>query len=453
MFLLASSNSYAATYYLDPINGSANGDGTKDAPFGSLESVVKAKLIQSQQWQKPYTKESQLTPKNPDAPIKAGDTLILLDGFHGNIKLWGYINSDYITIDGGTADNAKLGSISFRGSSKWRLQNLSLSPFHHPDYDPSISKKIKTIIDVNSRSAHGPSSDFEILNNEVFSLDNINDWSAEDWVNNASSGISIGAKNVRVSGNLVRNIRFGITAGGSHIRVQNNQIINFSGDAMRGLSDDSVFEYNIIANGFKVDNNHDDGFQSFTNTKGFEPISRVTIRNNQFFYDLNHPNKDLISNYQGIGCFDGFFNDWRVENNLLQINHWHGITFKGANNTKIINNTVVDANPNDERKPWIQITPQKKSQGGESGTDNIVRNNIAWVNNIGSGIITDHNIDPNQYQLKEFFISPDNHNFSLRNSPLLVNKGAKEQSPKMDIKGLKRGKNPDLGAFEFRKSN
>ena len=31
----------------------------------------------------------------------------------------------------------------------------------------------------------------------------------------------------------------------------------------------------------------------------------------------------------GIGCFDGMFVDWVVENNVIITDHWHGITFAG----------------------------------------------------------------------------------------------------------------------------
>ena len=35
--------------------------------------------------------------KNPGAPVKAGDTLILRSGFHGEIVAIEYYNDDYIT--------------------------------------------------------------------------------------------------------------------------------------------------------------------------------------------------------------------------------------------------------------------------------------------------------------------------------------------------------------------
>jgi parallel beta-helix repeat protein len=47
---------------------------------------------------------------------------------------------------------------------------------------------------------------------------------------------------------------------------------------------------------------------------------------------------------QDIGCFDGFFDGWVVENNVVITDHWHGISFYGMKNSRIVNNTVIDVN-------------------------------------------------------------------------------------------------------------
>ena len=45
---------------------------------------------------------------------------------------------------------------------------------------------------------------------------------------------------------------------------------------------------------------------------------------------------------QAIGCFDGWFVNWVVENNVIITDHWHGITFLGMRDSRIVNNTVID---------------------------------------------------------------------------------------------------------------
>ena len=63
-------------------------------------------------------------------------------------------------------------------------------------------------------------------------------------------------------------------------------------------------------------------------------------------FDANYedPNQPFRGTLQGLGCFDGFYIDWVIENNLVVTDHWHGISLCGAVNCRIVNNTVVDAN-------------------------------------------------------------------------------------------------------------
>ena len=48
------------------------------------------------------------------------------------------------------------------------------------------------------------------------------------------------------------------------------------------------------------------------------------------FINFENPNQPLKGTLQGIGCFDGFFVDWVVENNVVVTNHWHGISFSAC---------------------------------------------------------------------------------------------------------------------------
>jgi hypothetical protein len=58
---------------------------------------------------------------------------------------------------------------------------------------------------------------------------------------------------------------------------------------------------------------------------------------------------------------------WVVENNVVLTDHWHGISFYGARNLRIVNN-AVDPGP-----PWIMVTAHK---GGTPSRDTLVRNNL-----------------------------------------------------------------------------
>ena len=141
-------------------------------------------------------------------------------------------------------------------------------------------------------------------------------------------------------------MNFGISVTGASNVVERNVIENFSGDGLRGLGDYGVFEFNTVKNCYDVNANHDDGFQSWSvgpGGVGTGVVRGIVLRGNRIlnYEDPNQPHRGTL---QGIGCFDGFFEDWIIENNEILTDHWHGITLSGARNCRIVNNTVVDLN-------------------------------------------------------------------------------------------------------------
>jgi len=84
------------TYYANPSVKKASSNGTKAKPWGSLEEAIS----------KGYFKK-----------VKPGDTVLLLSGFHGNVKIAG-ANKDFITLAGkGGAE-----SLAFRAKSNMVLE-------------------------------------------------------------------------------------------------------------------------------------------------------------------------------------------------------------------------------------------------------------------------------------------------------------------------------------------
>jgi hypothetical protein len=115
---------------------------------------------------------------------------------------------------------------------------------------------------------------------------------------------------------------------------------------MRGFGDHTTFQYNTIKNSYAVNGNHDDGFQSWSSGAGgvgTGEVVGIVLRGNTFinYEDPNQPHRGAM---QGIGCFDGMYVDWVIENNVIIVDHWHGISFNGVRNTRIVNNTVLDPN-------------------------------------------------------------------------------------------------------------
>ena len=226
----------------------------------------------------------------------------------------------------------------------------------------------------------------------------------------------------------------------------------FSADGLRGLGNDGLFEYNLVQNNYvddSADSNHDDGFQSWSvgpGGVGTGEVRGVTLRGNIFVNDRN-PSHPLRSSMQAIGCFDGFFVDWVVENNVVITDHWHGISFLGMRNSRIVNNTVIDMNGTSPGPPWIMVAPHKDGRPSENV---VVRNNLATDYSLaGIGIVADHNTEFTSAGAAALFVAPP-YDLHLRATSAAVNTGSDDLAPPLDVEGVKRPRAGmvDRGAYE-----
>jgi len=146
-----------------------------------------------------------------------------------------------------------------------------------------------------------------------------------------------------------------------------------------------------------------------------------------------------------------------VENNVVIVDHYHGISFYGMRNSHILNNTVIDQTHDDDVSPWIMVTSHKDGTPSENC---IVANNIAYRNISVSGTdMTEENNyvvgRDNSDLLDELFRGPDDLDFHLIDSTLtresIINQGgvyADMISSEFDRDGVERSGAPDLGAYE-----
>ena len=202
-------------------------------------------------------------------------------------------------------------------------------------------------------------------------------WSEEDWRTRARDGILARGAGVEIAGNRLSTVKHGITVLGPGARVTGNEIDGFAGDAIRGLGNSALYEGNRIANCFKVDATHVDGFQSWSRGAdgkvGTGTVRDVVLRGNTI---LNHtgPRGPLTCHLQAISLFDGMFENWLIENNLVETDMWHGITVAGGVDVRVLGNTVQNIGPFPPGPPGIRVGAHKD---GRPGGDNLIGNNLS----------------------------------------------------------------------------
>lgn len=436
----------ASEFYIDPVAGSDAGDGSAGNPWQSLQAVFDDGLIETRDWPEyPYETGMQLVAVNPGAPVRAGDTIWLRNGYHGDIDIEHAYNTAPITVAAQPGQTPHVRSLRVQAAQNWTVRGLSISPSYAASNDQI------TMVEVSDHNYFGPAWDIEVADSDVFSIDDASSWGANEWVNLASNGIEVGAARVSIHDNRLRNVRFGIGVGGADASIRHNLIDGFSADGLRGLGDNGLFEYNRVQNnliGDPDDDNHDDGFQSWTigedGEVGTGEVRGVTLRGN-LFINATDPNNPLRSSMQGIGCFDGFFVNWVVENNVVITDHWHGISFYGMRDSRIVNNTVIDLDDGQPGPPWIMVTDHKDGRPSENV---VVRNNLATDFSFeGINITDDHNLlieDANA-----LFVAPP-FDLHLLAAAAAIDAGSVDLAPPLDIDGVHRpqGAGFDLGAYE-----
>lgn len=430
----------ARTFYLDPDGGSNTNPGTQAQPLGSLQSVVEANMIETWEYdQLPYDGSNPLVVKNPDALIQAGDTLVLLEGYHGELVLTGAYNRATITVRAADGQRATLARLSIRSAANWHIQGLIISPSFAPAY------ATQTLAAIESHGWSGPVSKVILEACELFSVDLAASWSLDDWNTLACNGISVSGDCVTIRGNHLKNVDFGITISGNNCAVSQNIIENFAGDGMRGLGNDLLFAYNTVKNCYDVNANHDDGFQSWS-INDDPPRERVVLRGNVIL-NYEDPDQPFRGSLQGIGCFDGPYRNWVVENNLVVVDHWHGISLYGAYDSRIVNNTVVDIDTATDPSPWVMFNPHKD---GTPSQGCVIRNNLVSNSIVATGdTVYDHNLlvtDPSV-----LFENPADLNFHLRADALdAIDTGSSLLAPASDLEGTVRPQADgiDLGCYE-----
>jgi hypothetical protein len=435
---------FSAAFYLDPGRGSMSNDGSSSHPWTTVQEVLDSNLVETYApLEYPYHEGDSLILVNEDAPVKVGDTLICRTGYYGSLHISRKFNKDYITIRAAENHTPAFKNIRFTGTRYWRIQGLTITPSSASEYENT------TLVSIEWHDWSGPSTYVTVEDCYLYSVEDASPWNMQQWDTLSCTAISSGGKHITIRNNYCKNVNFGITSSGDSSIVEYNIIENFAGDGLRGLGDYNTFQYNTVKNCYDVNGNHDDGFQSWSVGEGgvgTDTVWGVALRGNTIieYEDSTQPYR---GNLQGIGCFDGFYADWIVENNVVIVEHYHGITLSGAVNCRIINNTVIDRDRATEISPWIRVGDHKDGSLSEGC---VVRNNIYYRTlSMDSEQTEDHNLQVRNYDSN--FVDFSHFDVRLKEGSSAIDAGSSEMAPAVDIRGVSRpqGELYDIGAYEY----
>lgn len=415
---VSTSSVQAEIYYVDIYRGSAEGDGSRGAPWLDLQRVL------------------------DEEPLEPGDEIYLGGGEWGVLKLDGVVfEPPGLHLTSFPPETPKLDGVDITNSRGLRLSVMVVRP-------GEVERNRLVTIDAAS-------ADIAIEEFDIFSAQETEGWSREDWNAHAIHGIHSDGANVRISGNWLENVRHAISSTGPNAIIEANIISQFIGDGIRVLGDGSLVEGNEIFNCLDVNRNHDDGIQSWSlgedGTPGQGVVRDVTLRGN-FIFERVEPVPDFPCALQGIGLFDGIYENWVIENNVVAVSAWHGITMMGALGGVVRNNTLVAVETGVSGPPWISVTRHKDGRDPEGVR--IVNNlmpdrstppsspfepdqpGVTWSNNF-------HVAEP-----KFIFADPDASDFSLMEGSPAIGAGILADTPPRDVTGQLRKGAADLGAFD-----
>ncbi len=391
----------------------------------------------------PHTNSWSLKIINPNWPIKPGSIIYLKSGNYWTLNLYWYYNSDYITISAAPSSVPVFDQIRIYGWTKWKFNGITIRWEKVANW--------QYLVYLINHNWHWPISNILFENSNIYSVQSINWFTKDDWNNKVANALITNWSNITIKNNNIKNINFWIITAWNNILVENNTIENYCGDWMRFGWNDNVFQYNTIKNNFSVNLNHNDWIQAVLLPLNNTPIYRVTLRWNIIIWNED-PNQPFSWSVQWIWVFDNSIVDSLIENNVIMVDHWHGITLMWAVNTKIINNTVF--NPyrfweRNYRNSWISVIPAKN---GTHWKNCIIRNNITRqiLSNNNDNVIVDHNLS-GQFNPVNVFKDYQKLDLQLKQNSPAIDVWISLEAPNIDILKISRPqwKMFDLWAYEF----
>ncbi|MEC9431880.1 MAG: right-handed parallel beta-helix repeat-containing protein [Pseudomonadota bacterium] len=399
----------------------ATPDGGRDRPFASVQAAFDGGGV-----------------------AQEGGRILLLPGEHGDLRLDTARARATVEIAPAEAGAVHVQSIYVERGENLDIHGLQVWPTR-----PRADGVPSSLVTTRARSRDVTLRDLDVRARP--DAENYLAWSLEDWRAAPRNGAQLRGRDIALLDSRFTATHFAIATLGERARVEGNVIAGFSGDAMRGLGDGSVFRGNRVSDCIKFNDNHDDGFQSWSRgdkgASGKGVVRDVVVESNvirEWTGPKDHP---LRCHLQGIGLFDGIYQNWTIRNNVVEVSAYHGIAVYGGVDVTIVNNTVVRSDGGTGKFPWVKLTPHKD---GRPSTGGVVANNLAMRFDIKTDpahpAVVERNAQTPYPNLA--LRSPGEGDFRPEAGGPAFGSADPRYAPPTDAFGRPRGERPSLGAVE-----
>ena len=408
----------AAEYFVDPA-GPQNGSGSRESPFASIKLALASNQITD------------------------GDQLTLLGGEYGAVLVKGAIFDSTVQIVASPGERVHFEALMVKNSSNVYFSGILVWPSNP---EPSEGSMVETA---------GNASSIVFDNMDIRSAEGAGQyrsWGVATWLAVKRRAVLLRGTRNTIKNSQVTGAFIGISAIGDFALISGNRISGFSGDALRALGDYSLVTGNYVEDCIKINKNHDDGFQSWSrgpNGKtGRGTVRGLTIENNVILEWNGTDSHPLRCTLQGIGLFDGLFESLTIQNNVVSVTAYHGISVAGGRDSRIVNNTVINATGVSDRQPWISVAAHKN---GSPSQRVVVANNAAMAFRMPPEISATATGNFTMSNPTRVLNDPFGNDFRPRPGGALDGRGSADYAPATDILGNARpqGGKPEIGAFEI----
>ena len=418
LFALSVTSATAETYFVDPAT-TGQQLGTAQAPRASLDTALAS------------------------GEIQGGDVIALAAGRYGVLDLTAGQFEQTVMIQGPEIGIAHFEYIYLRNVHNLTLDRIAVWP--------TVSVDRRHLVRADPNTSHIVLRNMDIRSTEDAA--GYPNWDLSDWERLKYSGILLRGPDSHAQNNTLTGLYLALSVFGSDAVVTNNTISGFSADGIRALGDRSVIAGNLIHDCVQIDSNHADGFQSWSlgpdSVPGTGIVTGLNIHSNIILEWTSEARPDFSCHLQGIGMFDGMFRDTVIENNIISVTSYHGITIAGGLNSQIVHNTVVNASDPTANWPWISFRNHKDGRPSEGA---LVANNIVPVLQLDA--IASATLEASQNltgpYLGRHLEAPFQGNYLPVPGGAAHDTGTLDHKVGTDIFGTSRpqGEAPDIGAIE-----